>query len=100
MSVNVASPIPNTSLSVNSQSLCGPDVFNDLYRFFSQGGTLIEMTWAQHSFHESRRWSAAKMIGAIKLDELSEADKRFIWNAGRAELTTKPGADRLTRTGR
>jgi rubrerythrin len=73
-------------------------VFSDLYSFFSQErGTLVEMTWAQHSFHESRRWSATKMIEAIDLENLSDTDKLFIWNAGRAELTTKPGADRLTR---
>jgi hypothetical protein len=74
-----------------------PQVFGDLYRYFSQqNGTLVEMTWAQHEYHESRRWSAVEMIEQIDLGNISEADKLFVWNAGRAELTTKPGADRLT----
>jgi rubrerythrin len=37
------------------------------------------------------------MIDAIDIESLSETDKLHIWNAGRAELTTKPGADRLAR---
>lgn len=97
MNLDVAVSIAAEPLSTAPYGSRRPDVFSGLYPFFSEGGTLVEMTWAQHSFHESRRWSATEMIEAIDLENLSEADKQFIWNAGRAELTTKPGADRLTR---
>ncbi|MBW4497329.1 MAG: acyl-ACP desaturase [Oscillatoria princeps RMCB-10] len=59
--------------------------------------SLVEIAWEQHRFHEKRRWSAVEMIDAIDIESLSETDKLHIWNAGRAELTTKPGADRLAR---
>lgn len=75
-----------------------PRIFGDLYHFFAERqGALTQVTWEQQVYHESRRWSALEMIEEINLDELSAADKLFIWNAGRAELTTKPGADRLER---
>lgn len=94
----VAATMLVESLPPESHKSPKPEVFGSLYKFFSkEGGTLTEMTWAQHAFHESRRWSAFEMIDAIDLDNVSDSDKLFIWNAGRAELTTKPGADRLTR---
>jgi hypothetical protein len=75
-----------------------PQVFGDIYHYFSERHDgLVSMTWEQHAYHESRRWSASEMVAAVDLDALQENEKLFVWNAGRAELTTKPGADRLTR---
>ena len=74
------------------------DIVRDLYGILSeQKSSLVDLIWQQHHFHEKRRWSALEMIGAIDLENLSELDKVNLWNAGRAELTTKPGADRLAR---
>lgn len=74
------------------------EVLPDLYRLLStKEMSLIDVTWIQHQFHEKRRWSAVEMIDGIDFGALTETDKVFIWNAGRAELTTKPGADRLVR---
>jgi len=77
-----------------------PAVHQDLYRYFvERGGSLTELTWMQHTYHESRRWSAVEMLCAIDVERVARADldKAYIWNAARAELTTKPGADRLAR---
>lgn len=74
------------------------DIVSDLYGILAeQKSSLVDLIWQQHHFHEKRRWSALGMIGAIDLENLSEMDKVNLWNAGRAELTTKPGADRLAR---
>lgn len=71
-------------------------LFHDLYRLISeQKQSIVEITWEQHKFHEKRRWSTSEIIKSIDLKNLSDKDKAHIWNAGRAELTTKPGADRL-----
>jgi hypothetical protein len=59
--------------------------------------SLTEVTWIQHQFHERRRWSAVEMLQAVDASRLTELDRVCLWNAGRAELTTKPGADRLAR---
>lgn len=75
-----------------------PRVMRDLYRVFdNREMTLAEVTWHQHRLHEWRRWSAVDMIDAIDVARLSHTDRVYLWNAGRAELTTKPGADRLSR---
>jgi hypothetical protein len=74
-----------------------PRVMRDLYRVFhDREMTLAEVTWHQHRLHEWRRWSAVDMIDSIDVARLSHADRVYLWNAGRAELTTKPGADRLS----
>lgn len=59
--------------------------------------SLAEIFWEQHLFHEKRKWSAPESINSINFAILSEKDRSHIFNAGRAELTTKPGADRLAR---
>ncbi|AOY82439.1 ferritin-like domain-containing protein [Moorena producens JHB] len=74
------------------------DIVSNLYGILAQQkNSLLDLIWEQHHFHEKRRWSALDMIGVIDIENLSEMDKVNLWNAGRAELTTKPGADRLAR---
>lgn len=95
----------NTAGSARAMQVAGnpgasqrPRVVTDLYRQFHERRlSLTQATWQQHRLHEHRRWSAVEIIDAIDIDGLSERDKCYVWNAGRAELTTKPGADRLTR---
>ena len=75
-----------------------PVVIRDLYRAFKEEGrTLVDITWEQHRFHECRRWSAARLLSAIQLEKLSGLDRFVVWNAGRAEMTAKPSADRMSR---
>jgi hypothetical protein len=74
-----------------------PIVLTDLYRAFQEGRTLVDIAWEQHRLHESRRWSAAELVAAVDLQALSESDRMLVWNAGRAELTAKPSADRMAR---
>jgi hypothetical protein len=75
-----------------------PSVVRDLYRAFKEEGrTLVDITWEQHRFHESRRWSAVELLDSVRLDQLSELDRVLVWTAGRAEMTAKPSADRMTR---
>ncbi|MFL5344623.1 MAG: ferritin-like domain-containing protein [Hyalangium sp.] len=75
-----------------------PVIVADLYRAFTQEGrTLIDISWEQQRLHESRRWSVMEMLAGINVEAVSPADRLLVWNAGRAELTTKPGADRLAR---
>jgi hypothetical protein len=75
-----------------------PEIPMDLYDAFArQGRSLIEVTWEQHRFHEHRRWSVVDMLAQIDGSNLDESDRLHVWNAGRAELTTKPGADRVAR---
>lgn len=57
--------------------------------------TLADVEWEQQRFHERRRWNCVDMVEAIDPADLSEADRIYILNFARAELTTKPGADRL-----
>lgn len=75
-----------------------PGVIRDLYRAFKEEGrTLMDITWEQHRLHESRRWSAVELLSAVRLDQLTEQDRFVVWSAGRAEMTAKPSADRMSR---
>ena len=75
-----------------------PEIVQDLYPRLAAGQlSLVDLAWEQQCFHEQRRWSAMEKIADVDLESLSSSDRHYIWNAGRAELTTKPGADRLTR---
>lgn len=74
-----------------------PVIVADLYQAFKAGRSLVDIIWEQQRLHESRRWSAVEAIDGVNLARLSTSDKLLVWNAGRAELTTKPGADRLAR---
>jgi hypothetical protein len=75
-----------------------PAVVADLYRAFrEEGRTLVDITWEQHRFHEARRWSVTELLDTVQLDKLTELDRFIVWNAGRAEMTAKPSADRMTR---
>jgi hypothetical protein len=75
-----------------------PVIVADLYRAFKEEGrSLVDITWEQQRLHESRRWSVMEMVAAVDFSKVSESERYLVWNAGRAELTTKPGADRLAR---
>lgn len=75
-----------------------PAIITDLFDALTRRGmSLVDVTWEQQRLHESRRWSVVDMLAAVDLDRLTPLDHKLIWNAGRAELTTKPGADRLER---
>src|SRR5690349_16406331 len=74
------------------------EILPNVYEVFATGKmTLADVEWEQQRFHERRRWNAVDLVERIDLDSLSEADRIYIWNFARAELTTKPGADRLAR---
>jgi hypothetical protein len=73
-----------------------PEILPNMFEVFDTGSmSLADVEWEQQRFHEYRRWQAAEMVDAIEIDSLTEADRIYIWNFARAELTTKPGADRL-----
>lgn len=73
-----------------------PEILPNVFEVLSSGQmTLADVEWEQQRFHERRRWSAVDMVEAIDFDSLTEADRIYIWNFARAELTTKPGADRV-----
>jgi hypothetical protein len=75
-----------------------PAIIDELHSALTvEGMSLIDITWEQHRMHEHRRWSALELLAAVDMERLSEADRYRVWNAGRAELTTKPGADRVAR---
>lgn len=75
-----------------------PGVIRDLYQAFKdEGRSLVEVTWEQHRLHESRRWSVVELLAAVRLEQLTELDRLVVWNAGRAEMTAKPSADRMSR---
>jgi hypothetical protein len=75
-----------------------PKVWPNLYDALKEErATLLDIIWEQHRYHERRRWSAEELLSAIDLSALTPTDRYFVANAGRAELTTKPGADRVTR---
>jgi hypothetical protein len=75
-----------------------PAVIRDLHRAFKhEGRTLMDITWEQHRLHESRRWSAAALVEAVRPEKLTELDRFVVWSAGRAEMTAKPSADRMSR---
>jgi hypothetical protein len=69
-----------------------PDLWNVIAL---QKRPLMEVIWSQHQLHEARRWDAVPLLDAVDLASLSDADKIGVRMAGQAELTTKPGADRL-----
>lgn len=70
----------------------------DLYsQLEANPAVLSALIWNQQCLHEQRRWSSQTYVDAIPLRQVSANDRKVIWNAGRAELTTKPGADRLAR---
>lgn len=75
-----------------------PAIITDLHDALTRRGmSLVEVTWEQHRLHESRRWSVMEMLADVEVDRLTPLERTLVWNAGRAELTTKPGADRLER---
>lgn len=75
-----------------------PAIVEELHRAITvEGMGLVELTWEQHRMHEHRRWSVTELLAAVDLERLSTADRYRVWNAGRAELTTKPGGDRVAR---
>ncbi len=75
-----------------------PDIEPEVYEMLGRDAdtNLAELIWQQHCFHEFRRWNVTEKVRAIDLSRLTPRDKRFVRNAGIAELTTKPGADRLS----
>jgi hypothetical protein len=74
------------------------EITHNLYQTLSEEKTTLnDLIWEQHRYHEERRWSAVNLLEKVSLKDLTETDQICIWNAGRAELTTKPGADRLAR---
>ena len=84
--------------SESALSLEKPQIIGDLYRAITvEKLSLVDLEWEQQRLHESRRWSVTEALAAVNLSALSESDRLLVWNAGRAELTTKPGADRLAR---
>lgn len=84
--------------SESALSLEKPQIIADLYRAITvEKLSLVDLEWEQQRLHESRRWSVTEALAAVNLSALSESDRLLVWNAGRAELTTKPGADRLAR---
>ncbi|RKG67588.1 ferritin-like domain-containing protein [Corallococcus sp. CA054B] len=75
-----------------------PAILTELYEALTRRGlSLVDITWEQQRLHESRRWSVVEMLAQVDFAHVGEADRHMVWNAGRAELTTKPGADRLER---
>lgn len=75
-----------------------PAIMAELYEAITHRGlSLVDLAWEQQRLHESRRWSVMEMLASVDFERLGEADRHLVWNAGRAELTTKPGADRLER---
>lgn len=75
-----------------------PRIVDNLYEVLSRSRDgLLDVIWEQQRFHEHRRWSAVEYLRAVDIRSLGENDRTYVWNFGRAELTTKPGADRLAR---
>ncbi len=74
------------------------EILPNVYGVLASGQlSLADIEWEQQRFHERRRWNAVELVERIDLDALSESDKIYILNFAHAELTTKPGADRLAR---
>jgi len=97
-SAAIATDAPIPALRSESNNHTEPVIVSDLYAAFTQRkATLVDITWEQQRLHESRRWSVVDKLEQIDTAKVSERDRILVWNAGRAELTTKPGADRLTR---
>ncbi|XXF75588.1 ferritin-like domain-containing protein [Myxococcaceae bacterium GXIMD 01537] len=74
-----------------------PRVGGDLHRAFSEGRRLVDVVWEQQRAHEAHRWSIVEAVEAVNPAQLTESDRMLVWNAGRAELTAKPSADRMAR---
>lgn len=75
-----------------------PEILQNVYGVFASGQmSLADVEWEQQRFHEYRRWNAVDMVERIEFDSLTESDRIYILNFAHAELTTKPGADRLAR---
>ena len=78
------------------QSRGAAGVIPDLWNVIAvQKRPLMEVIWEQQRLHEARRWNAVALVDAVDLAALSDEDKLALQMAGQAELTTKPGADRL-----
>ncbi|MGY0061890.1 acyl-ACP desaturase [Streptomyces sp. LZ34] len=89
-----ASPVIRRSVAPDGPAAITTDLYDALTK---RGMSLVDVTWEQQRLHESRRWSVVEMLEAVDLASLTPLDRNLVWNAGRAELTTKPGADRLER---
>jgi rubrerythrin len=84
---------------MNSEKILSkPEIDLEIFKYLSDGRdeSLAMMIWQQHCYHEKRRWSVIELVNQIDVSSLEEHEKAFIQNAGNAELTTKPGADRLS----
>ncbi|MFD8377490.1 acyl-ACP desaturase [Streptomyces sp. NPDC059679] len=97
--MSIAETDPSSPVIRRSAASDGPPaIITDLYDALTKRGmSLVDVTWEQQRLHESRRWSVVEMLAAVDLESLTPLDRNLVWNAGRAELTTKPGADRLER---
>ncbi len=97
--LNVIDDISNHSAhSPRAQSRGAAGVIPDLWNVIAvQKRPLMEVIWEQQRLHEARRWNAVALVDAVDLAALSDGDKLALQMAGQAELTTKPGADRLAR---
>jgi hypothetical protein len=75
-----------------------PAVIGDLYGAFKEEGRrLVDILWEQHRLHESRRWNAVELVESVCPEQLTALDRFVVWSAGRAEMTAKPSADRMSR---
>jgi hypothetical protein len=74
-----------------------PTGVDDLYRAIQDGRRLVDIVWEQQRLHERYSWSVVDAVEAVQLEQLTESDRMLVWNAGRAELTAKPSADRMSR---
>jgi len=90
------------TLDINKTKLplCGnkPNVERNVWAAITTNDNgLFKTFWQQHRYHEARRWSVTDFINEIDFPNLTMLERSYIKNAGFAEITTKPGADRLTR---
>ncbi|MEZ4453780.1 MAG: hypothetical protein R3B09_30270 [Nannocystaceae bacterium] len=91
-------PDPLATRHARRPSASKPAILDEIHRAITEEGrTLTEIAWEQQRLHEARRWSVVELLGNVDMERLSEGDRVRVWNAGRAELTTKPGADRVAR---
>lgn len=75
-----------------------PTVVADLYQGFKERGLkLVDVAWEQQTVHEAHRWNVVEALSSVDVSKLTQSEKWIVWNAGRAELTAKPSADRLSR---
>lgn len=96
--MSTTTPRPTTPRTGDRATASQPAIITDLWDALTDRGmSLVDVTWEQHRLHESRRWSVMEMLEAVDVASLTPRDRILVWNAGRAELTTKPGADRLER---